>query len=108
MNSRESLERAFSVWFQGNHAAVKYCLDIWDIAQVWDDLIDGDPVSGDEVNQTMLKATAGLQTNPFFIQFASSLTPIWISTFLQWRDSTAIENDPDKTEDDNRQIELNR
>ena len=97
---RDSLGNAFVVWFQGNHAACQYCLDLWDIAQVWDDLIDGDHVEGDEINKVMVKATSSLHTNPFFVQYASSLIPVQVSTFLQWRDATTIELDPERTEDD--------
>lgn len=75
----------------GNKAAIDLCITLFGIAQVWDDIIDGDSVSAKDVNNAFISALVAIPTNPI-AQLMPELPWHIYNVFLRWRDATSIEN----------------
>lgn len=95
---REDIKQAMISFFdnvyQSNQAAVMLSVTLFDISQAWDDLIDGDSISTDEINQCFLNCLFILPTNPI-VQAMPELPHHIYNVFLRWRDATWIErNEP--------------
>ena len=95
---REEIKQAmlqfFNQVYQGNQAAVMLAITLFDISQAWDDLIDGDNISSDEINQCFLNCLFILPTNPV-AQAMPELPHHIYNVFLRWRDATWLErNEP--------------
>lgn len=73
-------------------------MDIYYIAQVWDDLVDGDnQQSAENISRAFKLSLIGLYQNPFFSRNMADLLPIMISVIHQWEDANILE----KSEHDN-------
>jgi hypothetical protein len=71
--------------FQNNESAVELALMIIGIADVWDDLVDGDePVTRNDVNRAMWFALSGLPRNAFYRQFQDELLPLMEVGIFNW------------------------
>lgn len=95
---REEIKKAMLQFFhqayQGNQAAVMLAITLFDISQAWDDLIDGDSISSEEINQCFLNCLFILPTNPV-AQAMPELPHHIYNVFLRWRDATWLErNEP--------------
>lgn len=75
----------------GNKAAIDLCITLFGIAQIWDDIIDGDSVSSKDVNNAFISALVVIPTNPI-AQLMPELPWHIYNVFLRWRDATNIEN----------------
>jgi len=85
-----SLRVSLTEIFQGNQDAVDLCVNLFGIAQVWDDLIDLTPIDEKAINQAFLAALVILPTNRVF-QSMPELPYHVYNVFLRWRDATTIE-----------------
>jgi hypothetical protein len=79
-------------WFSGNKDAVDFLLAISDVAELWDDLIDGDkPITKQRVNTAFMTALVELPNNPFYVEHREHLTPIIIQAANSWLDANELE-----------------
>lgn len=102
---RESMSALFEDIYLSDKNAINLSLDLWDVCQVWDDLIDGDSVSKDDINEAFLKCLLRIPTNP--ISLAMPELPYHIyNVFLRWRDSDLIERSAPTGEDLNKSYML--
>lgn len=95
--TRETFAKAFMVWFKGNELAVRACLDLVEIAHLWDDLVDADQPFSDP-DAVMRKAMFELPMNPFWLTNQSMLLPVLQSVYLQWKAANVLDQ-TDSNED---------
>ncbi len=71
---------------------------LFGIAQVWDDVVDGDAVAARDANNAFVASLVGIPTNRV-AQMMPELPYHIYNVFLRWRDATAIENNaPNKAD----------
>jgi len=85
-------------WFKGNKDAVDWVLAMWEVTQLWDDLIDGDEAKPDRINYVFQQLLVGMPENNFYATNRFMLTPVIMSNILSWH--TANELEKTKNEDD--------
>ncbi|WP_067586404.1 hypothetical protein [Endozoicomonas ascidiicola] len=79
-------------WLKGDRQAYELAFLIFDISQVWDDLIDGDKeVSTAERERLFRLCMVDLPKNPFYQQNFHSLFPIIEEKIYTWLDCNNIE-----------------
>ena len=76
---------------QGNGLAVSLCETLFTISQVWDDLIDGDPVEDDAVNEAFWLALVALPRNDFYRQHFLDLQPLVQAAITDWLTANELE-----------------
>ena len=92
------LRAALGEVFRGNQDAVELCVMLFGIAQVWDDVVDGDTVAPRDANNAFVASLVGIPTNRV-AQMMPELPYHIYNVFLRWRDATAIENNaPNKAD----------
>ena len=91
---KETLIDRMTMWYRGNEYAVQLSVDLWNVMQVWDDLIDDkDEVTDDNIHDAFGRLIYQIPTNPFYAEHAHELAPLLHSTMLQWRVANVFEND---------------
>jgi hypothetical protein len=89
----------FSYWMRGDEAAAEFCRLLYEAIQVWDDVVDGDE-PGATINDPMSWLLFRMEWQPFYARNAMILKPVLLSSYLGWRDATALERDPSRTDAD--------
>jgi hypothetical protein len=89
--NNDALRAALSAIYQGNQDAVELALMLYNVAQVWDDIVDGDAVTARDVNAAFVDALVKMPTNRIY-QLIPELPYHIYNVFLRWRDATNIEN----------------
>jgi hypothetical protein len=79
--------------FMGNQDAVRFCQIIFRVSQVWDDLIDGDPVLPEDINKTFWQLLIELPVNPFYRLHFNHLQPLLSQYIIDWLDANTMEKD---------------
>jgi hypothetical protein len=74
----------------GDMSAVEFCVLLFQISQLFDDIYD-DGVSKDECLELIMKTMVYLPSNNFYRTFQSQLQPLITSMFLQWMSANKIE-----------------
>ena len=72
-------------------AAQAFLLDVWDLTQVLDDWVDGDPVSRQEQDQAIWLALVRFPAQPFLTAHQGVLTPVLASMVLKWKAADTVE-----------------
>jgi hypothetical protein len=85
------LNELFSVACKQNEDAVQVCQDIWKIAHLWDDLVDGDTVSIAEINEAMTAAWSGLNNNAFFASHLQHFNGFMSIILANWQTANEFE-----------------
>jgi hypothetical protein len=81
-------------WFGGNRSALDFIVTLSSIAELWDDLVDGDKLpSRAEIDQIFIGALVVLPTNKFFNQNKSFFMPLILQAINAWRDSVELEKE---------------
>lgn len=81
-------------WFGGNRSALDFIVTLSSIAELWDDLVDGDKLpSRAEIDQIFIGALVVLPTNEFFNQNKSFFMPLILQAINAWRDSVELEKE---------------
>lgn len=81
--------------FKGDADAVQLARLVNRVAETWDDLIDGDPVSAQGVNAAFIAAMAEIPANPFYRRHESRLAPVIASAVTHWLIANRFERDGD-------------
>ena len=79
-------------WFKGNAQASRLILMMFEVAHVWDDLIDNDnpDLSKEDINKAFRYLIYDIPMNPIY-RMIPSLPDHWLNVYLRWRDATAME-----------------
>jgi len=89
-DQRESFYNAFHGFYKGNESAISLSMMLVDVSQVWDDIIDGDPVTSDNVNRVFRYLIYDIPLNPVY-RLIPSMPDHLLNIYLKWRDATAME-----------------
>ena len=82
-------------WMQGNHHARAFVLQMGEVAEVWDDLIDGDHVPAERLHSAFITALFDITGNPFFAAHCNYLRPLMMAGMNAWLDSVDLEKQAD-------------
>jgi hypothetical protein len=94
---RQARDAKLLEWFGGNQSAVNFLVILSSIAELWDDLIDGDKLPPkEEIDKIFWGALVELPTNEFFQQNKAFFMPLIIQAITAWRDSTALEKEGER------------
>lgn len=77
--------------FQGNQSAVELMKIVKVISHVWDDLVDGEAVSLNQLNSAFWLALVGLRRNEFYREHYALLDPILDGACLNYVASIVLE-----------------
>lgn len=83
-------------WLCGDTHAVNFVLQMAEVAEVWDDLIDGDEVPTDRLHGAFVTAMFDITGNPFFCQHSVYLRPLMMAGINAWLDSVELEKRKDQ------------
>ncbi|MCP2517395.1 hypothetical protein M5J07_20820 [Achromobacter mucicolens] len=79
-------------WMRGNQAAVDFLRVAFQVAHLWDDLVDRDRVlADDEINEGMFAALVLLPRNTFYRTHFDTLNSILTNASTNWRIATELE-----------------
>lgn len=86
------LREHLMVWLKGCESAIDFILAMHQIAETWDDLIDGDrETTPKAINAAFYTSLITLPRNPFYQQHFHELSPIVESAILDWHTANALE-----------------
>jgi hypothetical protein len=92
---RSDRNRRLTLWLEDEHA-VRFVLDVGQVAEVWDDLIDKDKdVDARDINHVFFTLLTQLPLNPFFDRYKFQLTPLMITGINTWHDANTLETGSD-------------
>lgn len=78
-------------WLKGDVSAIAMIRAFSTIAEVWDDIIDGDNPSKSDVNSAFYLALVTLPRNTFYREHFVLLNPIVEAAIFDWHAANAIE-----------------
>ena len=71
--------------------AVEWLIDLWQVVQLFDDIVDGDKIDRDDADMAIWAALVGLPSNPFYQVNALVLLPLVSTAILKWKASDTVE-----------------
>ena len=72
--------------------AVALCSDLFEISQVWDDLVDRDrPVDDETINRAFWRALVEVPSNPFYQRHFTTLQPLVQASIIDWLDANTLQ-----------------
>lgn len=86
----EGLAELVRHYLVGDPAAFEAAELLWSLTHVWDDLVDGDPVTPAKINGAFYAALIGLHRNAYWYAFADVLVPLLEQGIFDWLDSNAL------------------
>jgi hypothetical protein len=72
--------------------AVDFCVLLFEISQLFDDVYDEGNISKEEAFELMWKTMVKLPSNPFYKSYMGKLTPMIESYILQWMSANTLED----------------
>jgi len=84
----EAFKQEFTGLFLGNQDAVSLAMDILYVVHVWDDLIDKDPSTDEQINTAFRKLIYDIPLNPIMTK---ELSVLWLSCYNQWLAANELE-----------------
>jgi hypothetical protein len=79
-------------WLKGNAEAVAFCEALFEVSQLWDDLIDErEKLTNEEINHAFWLALVVIPTNPFYRQFLGHLQPLIQKAIFDWLDANELQ-----------------
>lgn len=91
----EEVKKGLHHFLKGDQGAIRFCEDIWKICHIWDDIVDNDNPTYEEVCDAFRIALVDLNYNPFFNAFRDQLVPLMMNIILQWEDSNILDHGSD-------------
>ena len=89
---RHTRDTKLREWMLGNENAVRVCTQVSHIAEVWDDLADGDRKPAEiEIAHAFQSAMVHLQTNPFYMANHGMLMGVIVVAINAWHDANALQ-----------------
>lgn len=71
--------------------ACDWLIDLWAVIQVFDDIVDGDPVRDDHLISTVWRTLVTMPVNPFFVANSAQLYPVLANAILKWQAANDME-----------------
>ena len=87
----DTLTSLFEYACKGNGSAVDLCKKVWKICHFWDDIIDRDPVTANEVDDAMESALTGINSNEFFLRNPNIFVGMMALIISNWHTSNVYE-----------------
>jgi hypothetical protein len=88
----DKLNEFFNYACREDQYAVRFCADAWRVAHLWDDLIDGDLVTKEEVNAGMVSATTSMMSNPFVAAHLGQCCSMLALVNANWQTANEMES----------------
>ena len=89
-DQKQSFYNAFHRFYKGNESAISLSMMLLEVCHVWDDIVDGDPVTTDDVNRVFRYLIYDIPINPVY-KAIPSMPDHLLNIYLKWRDATAME-----------------
>lgn len=90
------LRNAMLIEVVQDKAAIAFLLDVFNIGEIWDDLIDEDkPVSKHDISVAFTTALIKLPANPFYQAYQQQLSGCMTSGIHAWLDANEYERNGD-------------
>jgi hypothetical protein len=89
---KQSFYSAFCRFYKGDQNAISLSFMLLEVAHAWDDLIDGDPVEPNKINQVFRFLIYDIPVNPVY-RMIPGINEHMLNVYLRWRDATAMELD---------------
>ncbi len=83
------MREAMLEWFCGDEEAVQFALEVFDLAQQWDDVVDEGKI--DNFNRIVSYIGFRMNYGAFFKRYEYALRPVLLNVYLNWRDANALE-----------------
>lgn len=94
---RAKRDELLNEWMLGNKDVVEFLLTVFQAAELWDDIIDGDHQKAKEaVSTTMLALLIDLPANKFFYENLNTLRTGMLLGINAWKDSVMLEQRSDR------------
>jgi hypothetical protein len=71
--------------------AIVWLLDLWHMAQVFDDVADGDEIKRADLDKAVWKGLVAMPSNPFYTAHITALQPALATAVLKWKASDDAE-----------------
>lgn len=81
----------------GDKNAVEFCINLWQISQLFDDIYDEGGISKEECIDLIFRTMTILPQNKFYNAYRLELQPLINSMFIQWISANKIEENKDET-----------
>ena len=91
-DQKQSFYNAFHRFYKGNESAISLSMMLLEVCHVWDDIVDGDPVTTDDVNRVFRYLIYDIPINPVY-KAIPSMPDHLLNIYLKWRDATAMESE---------------
>lgn len=73
-------------------AAIRFVLDVFEVCEVWDDLVDKDkPICNERINRAFATALIEINANPFYQRFYANISPVLLIGLNQWLDANKLD-----------------
>jgi len=83
--------KAFNEFYTGNQDAINLSMMLLEVAHLWDDLIDKDKVSDDDINRIFRYLIYDIPMNPVY-RIIPGINCHLLNIYLRWRDSNTMES----------------
>ncbi len=87
------LRRNFTETLCLSEEAVDWLIALWEVIQLFDDIVDGDTIDRDDLDASIWNALVGLPSNGFYQRNAHILIPLMSVAVLKWKASDKVERD---------------
>lgn len=92
--AKQTLTDRMMIWFRGNAEAVQFAVDVWSVAQIWDDLYDRDrELEREDIADALRRLVYSIPTNPFYAANAHELSPLMHDMLLRWQIANTLEDE---------------
>lgn len=71
--------------------AIEWLIALWQVVQLFDDIVDGDKIDRDNADMAIWNALVGLPSNPFYQAHMVVLLPLVSTAILKWKASDTVE-----------------
>jgi len=83
-----------NVWLQGNQYAIRLCLQMVEVSNLWDDLIDRDKdIDDKDINRIFENLLIDIPRNPFYQQYQNELSLMLNNIILKWHTANVFEKE---------------
>ena len=80
---------------KGHEEAAQMCEMIFYVSQVWDDVIDGDPINQEDKYEVFRTMLIDLPANPFYRHYIGELLPLFETFVADWQTANELEKGSD-------------
>lgn len=96
---QDALHAVINELCEDNNLALDFCHCLLHMIAVYDDLIDGDKVSEQDIHLVFEIGTIRLPQNAFYRQHFAALAPYILSAIRNWRIANGLEDQNETSED---------